>query len=629
MPVKRGLAAVLSCMPGLLAVPVAAQEPAPLPRDRTGPGAAVPALPPFASPPSTPAPAAPAPVTAPAGSLLLSDVDVAAESGLPAARPDPAWAPAPDAVTGLTLDHRPGEGFDARWVRRQFEANGMIGHEIGYDRIAALVQLINLAFIRNGFINSGVLIDPQAVAAGDGILRLRLIEGRLVPPAGGSDAIAVSWRDDERDGLSKAYVRHRIAAANRVPLDMRALERDFRVLADDPAIRMVDANLVPGARPGEAGLTLMVDPQPQIDLYASVANSRSPSVGGERIAGGGSFRNALVPGDVVGGEYGSTSGLTDVVGYYSAPLLGPGAGFQLRGGVNKAAVVDRPLVPLDIRSREWFVEAGVTKRLFERPLLPGDQPGRWNAAEKATAGILLVHRKVTSSLLGQPFSFSPGSDDGRTEYSAFRFTGDYIRRTPATVLALSLTATVGLEGTRSSPPGDVTPRQRFTAVLVQANYAHRLNARQLELRLRLAGQAAGGLLYSPERFSVGGADTVRGYRESLLLADEAAVASVELAQLVRIGRASPGGAGWGAFTLAVFADGALVHNRVAPQPMPDYIVSIGSSLDWTPLPGVFARATFGKALEFVPATGDRNIQDRGFSFRLVIHPIQAVRSILS
>jgi hemolysin activation/secretion protein len=68
-----------------------------------------------------------------------------------------------------------------------------------------------------------------------------------------------------------------VPAASNQPLSAIAIERDFRLLAEDPAIRTVNADLRPGARPGEASLLLTVTPQDRFDIYLSAANSRSPS----------------------------------------------------------------------------------------------------------------------------------------------------------------------------------------------------------------------------------------------------------------------------------------------------------------------------------------------------------------
>lgn len=70
-----------------------------------------------------------------------------------------------------------------------------------------------------------------------------------------------------------------------------------------------------------------------------------------------------------------------------------------------------------------------------------------------------MHRRATSSLLGQPFSFSPGTVNGRIEYTALRLTGDYTRRSPNSVFAVAMAATLGIEGTRSAPRGGTVSRR--------------------------------------------------------------------------------------------------------------------------------------------------------------------------
>ncbi|MDF8334348.1 ShlB/FhaC/HecB family hemolysin secretion/activation protein [Novosphingobium cyanobacteriorum] len=589
--------------------------------DRAVPPLQTPAYPVAPSAPVAAQPSAAAPEAG--GSMLLKDVGVA-QSGGGIAMPAADWQPTTDGPSGLALLHTPGAPLDAAWIRRQFAANGMLGAQAGFDRIVALVQLINLAYLNNGFANSGVLIEGRTE---DGVLNLRLVLGRLVAPAG-ADAIAVTFRSGRAKGLDAGYIRHRMASALAEPLDVRAIERDFRLLSDDPAIRTVNASIVPGARPGEASLAIEVDPQPRFDLFMTYANNRSPSVGGQRLGVGGSMRSWHQPGDVLGVQYGSTRGLTDFTASYTTPLFGQGWSLSVRGGFNNASVVDAALAPLDIHSREYYVEGGLSRTVLSRPLMPGKVAGMWHPALAASVGMVLVHRRVRSTLLGQPFSFSPGSRDGRTEYDALRLNFDFTRRSLGTVFAASLTGSLGLGGTRSTPPGAFTPSPHFTAALLQLNYARRLTPKLLELRLRFAGQVAGGLLYAPERFSVGGADTVRGYRESLLLGDQAAVASVELARPFDLAGMRGGRSAfrWGAFTASVFADGAAMHNRAGPQPLPRAVASAGARLVWAPADWLTASGTFGQPLRHVETTGSRNLQDRGFAFQIVLHPLGLARA---
>jgi hemolysin activation/secretion protein len=311
---------------------------------------------------------------------------------------------------------------------------------------------------------------------------------------------------------------------------------------------------------------------------------------------------------------------------YAFPVLTPRTTFSARGSFNNAAVIDRPLVPLDIRAEDRSVQAGLTHRFHQSPLSPGRTPGRWSPSRTFTAGAFIAWREQRSFLLGEPFSFAPGSVDGRTEYTALRLTTDYLARGVDQVLAVSLTGTIGLGGTQSDIPSIPNPEDDFKALLAQVNYARRLDEDGLELRARITGQVADGVLYSGERLSVGGETSVRGYRENLFLVDTGVTGSVELAYPFTFGEERRDRAvNWGAFTASVFADAAAFENVDSPDPGEDFITSVGVALAWTPSDAIQASVAFGIPLVDVPLAGTRDLQDRGLHFRIVIHPLRLFR----
>jgi len=550
--------------------------------------------------------------------VTLADVQVMASAGGTGARPLPGWRPVADEATGLVLAPPRSGLLDAAWVREQFVANQLIGRPVPLDRLLALTQLVNLAFVKNGYVNSGALLAGTPPTDG-GVLTVRLVYGRAAS-AQGRAGPQVRFAERGRGGLSEDYVRARLPAAQAVPFNAVRLEEEFRRLAQDPAVGTLDADLVPGAAPGEASLDVVVDSASRYDLYAGVANSRSPAIGGERYAVGGAVRNVLVAGDLVSGEAGVTGGRGDGALAYQAPMGSPSTLFHLRGGYDRAAVVESVLRPLGIRSTDWFIEGGLGWRVFDTPLAPAAAGGGLKNAQSLTLGVRLAHREQRTWLLGRRFSFSPGSVDGLSRYTAARLTADYVRRGVEEVLAISAVGAQGLGGTRYDAAGPLDPSRDFRTLLAQASYARRLNDR-LELRLRGAAQWADGPLYTGERFSLGGENTVRGYRENLLLADEGAFASVELARAISLGggRAAPRRMDWGSFSLSVFADAGVARNRKAPDP--DSLASVGVSLAWTPSEALFARVTYGKALDHASLEGRRDLQDHGVGFRMTLRPL--------
>jgi hemolysin activation/secretion protein len=532
--------------------------------------------------------------------------------------PPPGWHPLQEPLSGLSLDHRPGEPLSADWVRRQFASNPGVLTEPG--RAAALVQLINRAFLTAGFVNSGLLVDP---AGTQDELVLRLVHGRLTPPPGGSDAVQVIWAQGGARGLHSDYVRDRLPAAGRRPLSAVAIERDFRLLTEDPALRTVNAQLRPGAAPGEASLALTILPRERADFYVTAGNSRSPTVGGERVGVGAYLRNALFSGDLLSAEGGLTRGVADASAAYSTPLFNPQTSLNLRASYNEAAVIDLPLVPLDIRTRDEAAQIGIARELLREPLTPAGE-GRWSPSQSLSAGIALSHRRQNSFLLGQPFSFAPGSVNGRAEYSALRLLGDYVVRNVDQVFAASLTGTIGIEGTRSDQPMTLSPDRNFVSLLLQLNYARRLSDGGLELRARLTEQIASSILYSGERLGIGGEASVRGYRETLILSDQGVVGSLELALPFSLS----GEEGrrrrfdWGAFSISGFVDAGYGRNVEDPQPAPAAVASIGASLSWQPAEALSLRLTYGHALVFADPTGTTDIQDQGFHFRFTFYPLR-------
>ena len=619
----------------LIAALGAVSMPAPLlaqdeTRDRTGPDAGPVTLPSFPdrrelAPPIVPAPSADAPAATsepdrtPMASVTVRQVRVAANGDGGDAIPPPAWNPPSDEASGLRLEHEPGQPLDENWIRAQFARN--LGDGGTVSQAVALIQLVNRAFLTAGFFNSGVVV-PQQTELDAGILELRLVYGRLAASDAAVPAIAVEWGDGRSSGLDADYVRSRFGSVRRQPLSAYDIERDFRLLAEDPAIRTVSADLRPGTLPGEASLSLIVFPDRRVDFYTGVANDRSPSVGGERLYGGGFARNLLAGGDVLSGEFGITDGLEDVQVAYAMPIFTPRLSLTLRGSYNDAAVVEPVLVPLGISARDRAVQAGFVYRFVEQPLMPTAIADRWSPSRSLAAGLQVLRRWQKSFLFGEPFSFAPGSVDGRTVYTALRLTGDYLLRNVDQVLAVSVTGTLGLGGTQSPIQGIPSPDDHFKALLVQANYARRIDDSGLELRARLTGQIADGLLYSGERFSIGGETSVRGYRENLFLADMALVGSVELALPFSLSprSARAGDFDWGGFTISAFADAAAFDTLELPSPE-DRIASVGLSLAWTPSDAIVARITYAEALDQPDLQTPSDLQDRGFQFRITIYPL--------
>ncbi len=126
--------------------------------------------------------------------------------------------------------------------------------------------------------------------------------------------------------------------------------------------------------------------------------------------------------------------------------------------------------------------------------------------------------------------------------------------------------------------------------------------RPIEVIVRNDVQLAADPLLPLEKFNVGGAFTVRGYRENLLVRDNGLAASVELRSPVY--RTEAGGS---AIQLAVFTDYGRSWSHKGPDPGFDDIASAGIAVRLELVPKL--RAVVSKAFPF------RNVDNPGYDLQ--------------
>ena len=529
------------------------------------------------------------------------------------------WAPQMDYASSLTVSLNEDEVVGPEWVERLFAYNGMVGEPVSLARIVTMVHAINSRLLAEGFVNSGLLVADQAPLDDTGVLHLRLVLGQISSP---SDDLRenIEIAAPER-GLSKRFITARLSSLSGKPFNAADFEREFRLLAEDEAVSSVNAKLVPTGRAGFAEMQVKVSPAKRGNLYFTAANSGTPATGAERVAGGFSYRNAITAGDRVSGEMGFTQGVTDARLSYALPFLTPNSTLSVRGGINDASVVDATLAPLDIRTEGYSLGAAATLRLAARPLEPrGD--GSFRPAMRVNMRLGADYRRTDTFLLDEPFSFSPGSKNGRAQYGVARIGLDFTLRSVDSALAGGITLSRGLGGTRSDVPGAETPDGNFIGILGQLTYAQLLNQSGLELRGRFAGQYHSSVIYAAERMPVGGYFSVRGYRESLFLADNAAVGSVELAYPLSKRASAQSASIFNGLSVAAFLDAAWFENNVGPDLQRKFVAGSGVSLQWEPTPSFSTRLAYAHAFHDVLVSSEKDLQDESVYFGITVTPLE-------
>jgi len=475
----------------------------------------------------------------------------------------------------------------------------LLGHVIGIDEVETIRRAITDWYVQRGYINSGATVPPQTIA--DGVLRIDVIEGSVT-------AVDITGTHHFAPGFFVARLQRGIAS----PFNVNDLALQQKLLLQNPYVRRLDLDIQPGMAPGEAHLAGRVTEASPYGLSLQVSNDQSPSVGDVHGLLAGSIGNLLGYGDVFSFSYGRTSGLDEGSVSYSVPIADDDTRLTLRYDIGHNLVINQDLRPLDITSRDQTIGLAIS-----RPFLR-------TAEQTLLLGAAIEQRQSRTYLLGQPFSFVAGADNGKTNVSVIRLTQDWLDQTDARVIAARSTMSVGIDALGATVTHAV-PSGTFVAWLGQAQYVRRLSVPALladviapgaELVLRGQVQLSGNALFPLEQLSLGGIDSVRGYRQYLARADNGTVGTAELRLPV---------ARWTLPTLAdsdesgtlqfvPFYDQGVGWNTGRAAPPLGNIASIGAGLRWLAGSGISAEIYVGHGLRSVHV--GTSLQDRGIFFRI-------------
>jgi len=450
---------------------------------------------------------------------------------------------------------------------------------------------LTLLYINRGYINSGVIVPDQDVASG--VVLFRAVEGRVthVDIAG-------------LDHFNADYLTQRLEQGLNTPFAVTDLEREQQILLQDPLIRRLNIEIQPGLVPGEATAHATVDEASPYSLNFQIADNQSPTVGEVRGQVQGAVANLLGRDDVLSAQYGRSQGLNDGAVSYSLPIGSDDTRLNLRYDINGTLVVSPALSPLQITSVYDSYSIGLSRPFYRTP------------EQNLTLSVSLEKRDAQSFLLGMPFSFTAGSDNGKSNVTALRFSQDWADHNAEQAVSLRSTFSLGLDalGATMSQGG---PSGTFFSWLGQGQYVHRIFD-DWEGVVRSDLQLSDAQLFPIEQFALGGIDTVRGYREYLTVTDDAFFASGELRIPVwklRLPRLSDAD-GAGVVQFVPFYDYGRGWNVGRPTPYPADISSAGGGFRWAVGSGITLELYYGKALRHVDV--GTSLQDRGIHFRFTM-----------
>ncbi|NEO96477.1 MAG: ShlB/FhaC/HecB family hemolysin secretion/activation protein, partial [Moorea sp. SIO3G5] len=312
--------------------------------------------------------------------------------------------------------------------------------------------------------------------------------------------------------------------------------------------------------------------------------------------------NLLGLGDALEFNYTNTDGSDTFDVSYTLPINPRNGTLRFAYGTTSSEVIEPPFDRIDIDSESRFYEITLRQPVFQTP------------TEEVAIGITGSRQESETSILNRPFPLSVGADnEGRTRINAIRLFQEWTKRSEQQVLAARSQLSIGISS------GDTTinrgePDSNFFAWRGQGQWV-RLLAPNTILLIRGDVQLADRGLVPLEQIGIGGLESVRGYRQDLILSDNGAFISAEL-RLPIIQNADSGTL----VQLTPFLDFGTGWNESDDDAIDDNtIASIGLGLRWQQ--GDLLEANLGWGLQLVDVeTRDRTLQEDGFYFSVIFRP---------
>jgi len=434
-------------------------------------------------------------------------------------------------------------------------------------------NILTQHYIDHGYLNAYVSISDQTVK--NGVISLNIVE--------------------EYSDVNNPVFRH------------SALMKRLQVLPQNPRCEPIANRIRPTfQRVEETSQITLTETRPYLFNF-NVNNHRSPSVGAYRGEISFIHYNLLGLNDVINLCYGRTEGIEDYSIDYNIPLINRNTTLSINFARSNASVVEYPFDQLDVESEVENISLSLHHLFYQ--------------TEQQYLMFFSKLQKVSSKtfLLGRPFSFSPGVQDGESQLTLLKIGHQWVRLNRGRVISTSSSLNFGLDALDSTIHEDGSPDSKFFSIFGNFSWTEYLQTLDSRLFFWTAIHYTNDSLLSLAKYAIGGADTVRGYRENYLSRDNIFLASLEWQvpitrwQIPNISRVPDDGLVY----LIPFIDYGRGKNDDSDfNNFDDDIFSIGLGLRWYPSETIQAELFWGHALTEVPEQEDDDLQDDGIHFEL-------------
>jgi hemolysin activation/secretion protein len=460
---------------------------------------------------------------------------------------------------------------------------------VKFSQLQEVTDKITQIYQDRNYITSRAVLAPQDIK--DGVVTIQVREGAL-------ERVDVKRAGDVVGRLNDNYIRDRAQQVGAIPLNFSSLEDALQLLRADPLISDIRANLTTGSQANQSVLQITFSEAKSFSIRPFFDNYGNTSTGIFRAGVNLQELNATGNGDSVLLGY-TRSGSSDIYQFnYQYPINPQGGtlGFNFSAGQNP--VTEPPFDSLNILTDSQTYELA-----YRQPLLRSPR-------EEFAIGGSLAFENSGSYFENRSFNFQNFKfDDGRSQSRVLRLSQDYLSRDPRGAWALRSTFNIGLNLLGATIRNDGSPDGRFFYWIGQILRVERLGTDKDTLAFfRLNMQFAGNQLLSLNRFSIGGPQSVRGYRQNQLTGDNGLQASVELQfPVVRDSE------GVSIVKLLPFVEAGTIWNASGSNPTTQSLIGIGLGATYQPIRNLLLRLDYGIPLVNVSNSGN-NLQDSGLYF---------------
>ena len=386
-----------------------------------------------------------------------------------------------------------------------------VDRTVSFADLLQVETIITEKYKNAGYINSGAVVPVQDVE--NGIITIQVIEGTI-------ESLSVKVNGGR---LSEKYISSRLQRGTKTPFNLNELQEALQLLQLNPLIENLNAELSVGTRRDHWLLDIEVNQANAFNPVIFGNNTRRPpSVGTFQRGVEINHDNFAGIADRLSLIYKNTDGSNDYNFDYEIPFNSLDGSLRFRYRYVTSEIVESPFDDLDIKSR-----TDEFKMVFRQPII---LTATANSTQEFALGLEFSRQTNETDLLGEPFPLSPGAtDDGRTRINAVRFFQDWTRRTRRDVFAARSQFNFGLDIFDSTTSSNNEPDAEFFSWRGQAQWLKLINAdSNINFLLRSDIQVSDSDLVPLEQISIGGGETVRGYRQDALLGNNGLLVSAEV-----------------------------------------------------------------------------------------------------